>query len=577
MWLPLQVALVKGFFFYTTYLLSYRQFRAGVRLLFRRPWERFRQACRDPAAVQRAMLQELLERARDTEFGRAHGFARIRSLDDYRRAVPVASYDAFEPLIERIGRGERNILTAEPVVYFARTSGTTGRAKNIPCTPRYLEDFRRAQRVWYRSFALSFPGMIKGNPLTVVSNRIECRTAAGIPCGSLSRPLTFRESELADRVVIIPRDTFLIEDFNSKYYTLLRLAVDNRISTIAAVNPSTIVMFAKKLAQFAPRFVRDIRDGTLSREIDIPAELRRRIQGMLRPHPRRARELEALMNRHGELRPKDAWPMLCGLACWKGGSADFYLGQFGRYFGDRPVLEMGYIASEGHFSIPLDTGSNDGVFSVQSQFCEFIPERERDARPGDPFPPTLTADQLEAGQRYFVVVTGSHGLYRYDMNDVVEVTGFFERTPKIRFVHKGGTVLSITGEKVTETQLVAAVTAAAAEEGLSLEGFSATLRLSDPPRYLLAVESAEPLTDEAAAKLTAAFDRLLCRHNLEYEQKRASERLGPPQILLLAPGAFERYRAERVRQGAPDAHIKPPHVFRSEEALRAALPVRVPG
>lgn len=576
MLLPLQVALVKGFFFYTTYLLSFRQFRAGVRLLFRRPWERFVAACRDPGGVQRAMLRELLERNQDTEFGRAHGFGRIRTADEYRRAVPVAGYDAFAPWIERIGRGEANLLTAEPAVYFARTSGTTGRAKNIPCTMRYLEDFRRAQRIWYRSFALSFPGMIKGNPLTVVSNRLECRTPAGIPCGSLSRPLTFRESELADRIVIVPRDVFLVEDFNSKYYTLLRLAVDNRISTIAAVNPSTIVMFAKKLAEFAPRFIRDIRDGTLARDIDIAPSLRRRIQDMLRPHPRRARELEAMLNRHGELRPMDAWPMLCGLACWKGGSADFYLAQFPRYYGDRPVLEMGYIASEGHFSVPLDTQGTDGVFSVQSQYCEFIPQAERDHRPDDPFPSTLTAEQLERGQRYYVVVSGAHGLYRYDMNDVVEVTGVFERTPRLRFVHKGGTVLSITGEKVTESQLVAAVSEALQKEGLTLDGFSATLRLSDPPRYLLAVESATLLDAVALERLTDAFDRELCRHNLEYEQKRATERLGRPLLLRLAPGAFERYRAERVRQGAPDAHVKPPHVFRSEEALRATLSLLEP-
>ncbi|NMB76178.1 MAG: GH3 auxin-responsive promoter family protein [Myxococcales bacterium] len=576
MLLSFQVALVKGFFFYTTYLLSFRQFRAGVRLLFRRPWERFVEACRDPGSVQRAILRELIERNRDTEFGREHGFCRIRTADEYRRAVPVAGYDAFAPSIERIGRGEQNVLTAEPAVYFARTSGTTGRAKNIPCTARYLEDFRRAQRIWYRSFALAFPGMIKGNPLTVVSNRIECRTPAGIPCGSLSRPLTFRESELADRIVIIPREVFLVEDFNSKYYTLLRLAVDNRISTIAAVNPSTIVMFAKKLAEFGPRFVRDIRDGTLSRDVDLGPALRARIQGMLRPHPRRARELERLIDRHGELRPVDAWPMLCGLACWKGGSADFYLGQFPKYYGDRPVLEMGYIASEGHFSVPLDTQGNDGVFSVQSQFCEFIPVKERDARPDDPSPPTLTAEELEVGQRYYVVVSGAHGLYRYDMNDVVEVTGFFERTPRIRFVHKGGTVLSITGEKVTETQLVAAVSAALQREGLALDGFSATLRLSDPPRYLLAVESAVPLDAAALERLADAFDRELCRHNLEYEQKRASERLGRPVLTRLTPGAFERYRAERVHQGAPDAHVKPPHVFRTEEALRATLPLLEP-
>ncbi|MBI5527180.1 MAG: GH3 auxin-responsive promoter family protein [Deltaproteobacteria bacterium] len=585
-----QAALLKGFFFFTTHMLPYRGFGAMVRGIFRKPWRAFEEGTKSPRRVQTDLLLDLVSRNALTEFGRLHAFGSVRSVDDYRAAVPVTDYDAFAPYIDRMCRGEKNLLTAEDPFYFARTSGTTGRAKNIPVTRRYVEEFQRAQRVWYRSFALQFPGMIKGNPLTIVSNKIEGHTESGVPYGSISRPLTFRENEVVDRVAAIPRETFHIDDFNAKYYALLRIALSTRISTIAAVNPSTIMMFAKKLNEFAPRFVRDLRDGTLDRSVEIDPKLRLRIETKLKPDKAHAQRLERLLSAHGALRPKDAWPMLCGLACWKGGSAGFYLKQFPDWYGDLPVLEFGFVASEGHFSVPLNATGDSGVFSVSSHFCEFIPATEREANPGDPFPKTLLAHEIEEGRRYFIVVSGSHGLYRYDINDIVEVTGFFNRTPMLRFLHKGGNMLSLTGEKVGESHVVTAVTNASRALNLPLDGFSVTLRLEDTPRYVFAVEpnpaiSHEPSVvssknsklktqdSELLKALLARCDEELGKANLEYEAKRRSGRLGPPVLLLLAPGSFERHRIRRVAEGAPDAHVKPPHVFRSEDELRKRLDV----
>jgi hypothetical protein len=599
-----QAALLKGFFFFTTYMLPYRGFRAMVRGIFRKPWHAFEEAAKSPRRVQTELLLDLVARNAQTEFGRAHGFGSIRGVDDYRKSVPVADYDAFAPYIDRMCRGDKNVLTAEDPFYFARTSGTTGRAKNVPVTRRYVEEFQRSQRVWYRSFALQFPGMIKGNPLTIVSNKIEGHTESGVPYGSISRPLTFRENEVVDRVAAIPRETFHIGDFNAKYYALLRIALSTRISTIAAVNPSTIMMFAKKLNEFAPRFVRDVRDGALDRSVGIDPKLRLRIEAKLKPDKARARQLEALISVHGALRPKDAWPMLCGLACWKGGSAGFYLKQFPDWYGDIPVLEFGFVASEGHFSVPLDAAGDSGVFSVLSHFCEFVPVEEREANPNNPFPKTLLAHDLEEGKRYFIIVSGSHGLYRYDINDIVEVTGFFNRTPMLRFLHKGGNMLSITGEKVGESHVVTAVTNASRASGVPLDGFSVTLRLDDIPRYVFAVEPSEANSQKPSGNgnrasdfglqasasslgasalrtphsalleaLLARCDEELGKANMEYEAKRKSGRLGPPVLLLLSPGSFERHRIRRVAEGAPDAHVKPPHIFRTEADLRARLEV----
>jgi hypothetical protein len=201
---------------------------------------------------------------------------------------------------------------------------------------------------------------------------------------------------------------------------------------------------------------------------------------------------------------------------------------------------------------------------VLGHVLEFVPEGELGA---DGQGPALLADALEPGQRYRVVVTGAHGLYRYDINDVVECVGRHRRTARIAFVHKGGNMLSITGEKVGERHVVEAMAGAEAELGQRASGFSVACVLGQPPRYVLAVEPRESLDDDALRRLLAAFERRLEEVNVEYAAKRASGRLGPARLAVLRRGAFDAERGRRVAAGAPDAQVKPPHLTRDPALL----------
>jgi hypothetical protein len=87
---------------------------------------RFDQSTHDPMGAQRRKLTEILARNRDTEYGLEHGFAAVRNHQHYAKAVPVVSYNDIEARVTRMTDGEKNILTAEDPVMFARTSGTTG-------------------------------------------------------------------------------------------------------------------------------------------------------------------------------------------------------------------------------------------------------------------------------------------------------------------------------------------------------------------------------------------------------------------------------------------------------------------
>ena len=550
--------------------------RALARLLFSKSWGRFVIATQHPRQVQQAKLLRILQRNRDTEYGRRFGFADIRSIDDFQKRVPLVSYDDLEPYIRRMMKGEPVILVPGVPPYFARTSGTTGPAKYVPVTEAYLEEFRTARRVWYRQVAQAFPGVVRGTILTMHSPRVEGETEGGIPFGSITistgmmrgaerrregqRP-TPADLDSWEQLQKIPMSIFTIEDLDTKYYLLMRFALMTRVSLMAAINPSTLVLMCRKLTAFAPDLIRDLRQGSLKEDLRIDAESRQRYLRRMKRLPRVAGLLESSLQAHGRVRPPDVWPRLCGLLCWKGGSAPFYLKQFPEWFGQLPVMDYGFAATEGSFSVVLSPRGSHGVAAVTGHFLEFIPESLR----RDEHPQVLTADQLEKGQRYYLLVTGSHGLYRYDMNDIVEVVDFYQRTPQIAFCHKGGNMISFTGEKVGESHVVEAVSQAARQLGLELAGFCVSVDTGGQlPRYLLLAEQQPLPGEEPSRRFLQLFDEALAKANIEYAAKRNSQRLGAPRLAWTQPGAFERWRQDRLGAGAFDAHVKTPHLSKDE-------------
>src|SRR3990167_4510738 len=94
----------------------------------------FEKSTRDPMTAQRVVLFEYLRRNRNTEYGRKFNFANIRSVEDYRNAVPLSDYETMRPYVDRMTRGKANILVSDKVVFFGATSGTTSKPKFIPST-----------------------------------------------------------------------------------------------------------------------------------------------------------------------------------------------------------------------------------------------------------------------------------------------------------------------------------------------------------------------------------------------------------------------------------------------------------
>lgn len=506
-------------------------------------WQ-FAAACRKPKEVQESLLRQILRDQTETAFGRDHGFATIRDVADYRRQLPIAGYDAFEPYIARVRKGEtRALLADERVLMFALTSGTTAARKTIPITPRYLADYRRGWNRWGLRALLDHQRISCSPILQVAGDMDEYRTEAGIPCGSLSGLTVRMQKRIIRFLYTFPAAASAISDTSAKQYVALRQSLARRVGMIVAPNPSTLASLARLLNERKEDLIRDLRDGTLDRNLPISGELRAELTPRLKKRERRARELDAIAEKTGKLWPKDIWPadrMLLGT--WTGGSVGPYLHQLVRYFGETYVRDLGLLASEGRMSIPLLDGTRSGVLDITTHYFEFIPESEIDS----PQPTVLGAHEVEESRNYFLVPTTAAGLYRYDLRDLVRVTGFYNRTPLIEFLGKGSQFSSITGEKLSEHQVTKAVADSFQKRGLNLPVYTLAPCWNDQqPHYGLFVER-DSVPSATSAEIAIAIDESLSRLNDEYRSKRSSGRLGCVRMEWLQSGAWADWDRDRL-------------------------------
>jgi hypothetical protein len=531
-------------------------------------YARFQEACRDPRAAQAAVLQRIVEANAGTAFGRDHGFG--RAAKDWHKAVPIRDYEKLRPYMERVVAGESGVLTADAPCMFTTTSGTTGSPKMIPVTAAWRNQMGALLRLWMLKAQADHPGCFAGQVLTVVSPAVEGRTPSGIPYGAMTGVTSQKAPWLLRRQYPAPYAVSLIKDYEARYQLIMRLALAKQVSAIVTPNPSTLMRLSGVAERHGEAIVKAIHDGTLgmpwpdllSGTDRTESAAKAEIMAALRPDPARARELGKLMETHGALLPRFAWPGLKLIGCWLGGSAGLHARALADVYGETVALrDVGLLASEGRMTVPLSDDTSAGPLYVHANYYEFIPE----AAIEELEPPVLGAHELVDGGRYYIVLTGANGLYRYDMNDVVEVRGFFHHTPQVAFVRKGRDMVNITGEKLHLNQVQQAVREAERAAGLAVWQFQLIPdAVASGYDLLLETRPATPAAGVLSAFATA-FDASLSRLNMEYEGKRASGRLQAPRLHLMTEGWTERASRREMATGKRDVQFKWPHLRQTWE------------
>jgi hypothetical protein len=526
----------------------------------RRQLRLFEAACQTPEAVQTRLLEGILRTQANTGFGRDHKFAAARTIADYRRNVPIAPYEYVAPYIEKVQRGETSALLADRrVLMFALTSGTTASRKLIPVTDAYLDMYRRGWNMWgVKMYRDNRGRRVAMRPIVqMVGDPEEFRTEAGIPCGNLSGYTAMVQKRLIRWMYAVPYVTGKIKDPRARYYVALRFSMSRNVSQFMAANPSTLVQFGRTLDAEKEPLLRDLRDGTLRDDLDIPPDVRAWLMRKLPKDEKRAAELGRIAEKTGRLYPSDVWPSDgTVINTWTGGSMGPYLRQLPRYYGEPPIRDLGLLASEGRMTIPLEGNTSSGVLDIWSHYFEFVPEGEIDS----PQPTVLGAHEIVEGKSYYIIPTTAYGLYRYHISDLVRVTGFFGRTPLVEFLGKGHRFANMTGEKLSEYHVTKAMDAVARRVSQPVTAYSlAPIWNETQPYYGLFLEEQDAADEPLLNRFLREFDARLGEENVEYAAKRESGRLGPVRAELIPAGTWAAWDRARLSNtgGSPEQYKHP--------------------
>jgi hypothetical protein len=194
---------------------------------------------------------------------------------------------------------------------------------------------------------------------------------------------------------------------------------------------------------------------------------------------------------------------------------------------------------------------------------EFIKENRR----FDDKPAILQAHEVEVGKRYYIFFSNTSGLYRYDINDIVEIVGYYNRVPLFKFIQKGEGITTLTGEKISEEQVMQAIDEVKKEQGVAVEFYVMFCDEKDLC-YKLFVEFGAGTDASAKEAFCSGVDNRLRVLNPEYEVKRGTKRLDAPILYEIEENSYERFKESLVDAGiAREGQYKDVYLTKKRELL----------
>lgn len=498
-----------------------------------RIWNNFISYTKNPQEIQKNLLLKILKENSDTIFGKEYDFKNINSHKHFCKKVPVQSYEDLRKYIENQEKRKKPYLNKYQPIMYAKTSGTTGKPKYIPFFKNSIKRYKKAQQIFSYAQYKSIPNIYSGKILAIVSPAIEGNLETGTPFGSVSGLIHKSMPKIIQSKYVIPPEIFEMQNYEEKYYKISLLALANKnITLIASANPTSLIKISDTIVNKSSKLINDIKNGNSNEN---------------KANPKRALELENLK----ELTFSKIWPNLKAVTTWTGGSCAFFLSNLKKQLNkNTPIIELGYLSSEFRGSITLDVFKNLGVPAFNDNYYEFVEKEvwENKSKNNLNF---LMLNQIENDKQYYIFVTTQNGLYRYNINDIIEVTGFFNKTPCIKFIQKGRGVTNITGEKLYESQLHKALNHIYKKFNLNPRFY---IMLANPLkfRYYFYIQH-QPIKNY---DLSDILDKALINLNVEYKSKRESGRLKSIKIKFLKHGTYEKYKRYCINNGQREGQFK---------------------
>jgi hypothetical protein len=541
-----------------------------ITLVGKRSLDKIKKSTFDPEKAQRKVLAGFIKDSKNTVFGKDHNFSSIKSYEDFKKNVPIRTYEDLGKYFELMFKGDSDVLFKGRPALYNTSSGTTGKPKLVPISEKFRKELSQFNKLWIYSILEQNPTIFEGKSLTSVGKAIEGYAEDGVPIGSISGNSFKSIPAIIQKSYSSTYPFFALDDYEMRYYAIARNGLEQDISLSICPSIANVLRYHQMVIENFDQMVEEIRTGTMREDIlaKLSDEDRKDVLSRIAPNPDRADELIKLKEQHGDgLLPKHYWPNVAVINAWVQGNFSIMVEKLKPYFPETTIIRsFGYQASEGRFGISLDNHWTYSLLVPTQYFYEFISEDNRE----DENPPILMYHELEVGKRYYIIITNTSGLYRYDINDMLEVVGFHNKAPLLKFIQKGAGIINIMGEKLSEEQVIEATKQATSEMGVKVNNY---LMFGDYKQYKYEffVEFGDETTAEKKKIFIEMFDKKLSALNMEYASKRSSERLKIPTVIELPKNSHQKVKEGLVkRKLAKDGQFKDLYIS-AKEATREVL------
>ncbi|MBN2632348.1 MAG: GH3 auxin-responsive promoter family protein [Bacteroidales bacterium] len=455
-----------------------------------------------PIIVQEHTFSYLISKASETIWGKQYNYNSIKSIADFQFAVPVQTYEDFNPWMERLRTGEKNLLWPGKIKWFAKSSGTTSsRSKFIPITDESLEKCHyRASKDVLAIYTANNPesNLFPGKALILGGSHKIDRDGDHALIGDLSAILIENTPAWFDLVRTPKKDIILLEDFEKKLELVTRSTVNVNVTSLSGV-PSWFLTLIKYILEYT-----------------------------------------------GKKYLSEVWP---NLEVFFHGGISFkpYRELYKELVGSEKMRYMEtYNASEGFFGIQDDPSSDDLLLMLDyGIFFEFIPAD----RAGDKNAPVLTLGEVETGVNYAPVISTNCGLWRYMIGDTI----VFSSVNPYKFRISGRTkhFINAFGEELIVDNAERALEKACFETGASIIDYTAgPVFMSNNSKgaheWLIEFEKAP----SDLTKFTDILDETLKEINSDYEAKRYKDiNLVRPVVRQLPKDSFKNWLKSKNKLG----------------------------
>lgn len=460
----------------------------AAKIFAKKIYDKTQKWANDPVATQQKVFKDLIRQAKDTQFGKDHQFDAIKTYEDFAQNVPVRDYEGLKPYVDKVVKGQENVLWKGKPLYFAKTSGTTSGAKYIPLTkesmPFHIQAARNAILLYIHEtgnadFVSGKMIFLQGSPILEEKH--------GIQFGRLSGIVAHFVPKYLQKNRMPSWETNCIDDWETKVDAIVEETINQDMAVISGI-PSWVQMYFEKLKEKANKPV-----GELFKNFNLF------IYGGVNYEPYRAK-FENLIGRKVD------------------------------------SIEL-FPASEGFFAYQ-DSQKEKGMLLLLKAgiFYEFIKSDEffQDS------PRRYTIGEVELGVNYVLIISTNAGLWGYNIGDTVQFTSLkpYRVVVSGRIKH----YISAFGEHVIGKEVEEALKEAMAGTSIRVNEFTVAPQITPKEglpyhEWFIEFEN-EPDNIEHFAE---AIDNAMRKQNVYYDDLIAGKVLRKLVVTKVAKNGFQEY------------------------------------